>query len=310
MSDARICKVGHVLGDRSVRYIAAVASCGSIRAAARDLGVAPSAVQRTLVAAERQLGTELFERTVRGVTPTDAGLAIAAHAQERRDLDSVLESALAELTGLQRGHLAIATGESYVRELWRTTLAPFLAEHPGIQVRLRTAGSDEIIDLLVSDNVDIAIALHPRPDPAATVIASTPQPLRVVCRPEHPFATRGCVHPSELDGCHLGTLPPAFGLRTLHDDLMRTHGVHVIARLEAESQAAILEAVLSGHVLALLPPVTVRQHVEKGRLVAVPLEDPQTGSVQARLLVRSGRRLTPAARALVTACTAGLFADR
>ncbi|CAN5374656.1 hypothetical protein BH23ACT6_BH23ACT6_18910 [soil metagenome] len=57
MSDARICKVGHVLGDRSVRYIAAVASCGSIRAAARDLGVAPSAVQRTLVAAERQLGT-------------------------------------------------------------------------------------------------------------------------------------------------------------------------------------------------------------------------------------------------------------
>ncbi len=299
-----------VLGDRSVRYIAAVARCGSIRAAARELGVAPSAVQRALVEAEGRLGTELFERTSQGVTPTDAGQAVAAHDRERRDLDSVLGSTLENLKGVQRGHLAVATGESYVRELWRTTLAPFLDEHPGIQVRLNTAGSDEIVDLLVRDEVDVGIALHPRSDSAITVIASTPQPLRVVCRPDHPFAARAAVHPSELDGRPFAMLPPAFGLRTLHDELMRAHGVRVLARLEAESQAAILEAVLSGQVLALLPPVTVRQHVKRGRLVAVPLDDPQTGAVQARLLVRTGRRLTPASRAFLPACTAGMFTDR
>lgn len=299
-----------MLGDRSVRYIAAVARCGSIRAASRELGVAPSAVQRALVAAERSLSTELFERTAHGVTPTDAGRAVAAHAQERRDLDAVLGSTLEKLKGVQRGHVAVATGESYVRELWRTTLAPFLDEHPGIQVRLNTAGSDEIVDLLVRDEADVGIAVHPRPDPAITVIASTPQPLRVVCRPDHPFAARAAVHPSELDGRAFAMLPPAFGLRTLHDELMRAHGVRVVARLEAESQAAILEAVQSGHVLALLPPVTVRQDVKRGRLVAVPLDDPQTSAVQARLLVRTGRRLTPASRALIDACTAGMFTDR
>jgi DNA-binding transcriptional LysR family regulator len=299
-----------VLSDRAVRYVASVASCGSIRAAARDLGVAPSAVQRTLAAVERQLGTDLFERTARGVTPTDAGWAVAAHAQERRDLDSVLASTLAGLNSLHRGHLSIATGESYVRELWRTTLSPFLDEHPAIQVRLHTAGSGEIVDLLVSDEVDVAIALHPRPDPAATVVASTAQPLRVVCRPDHPFACRAAVHPQELEGCHVAMLPPAFGLRTLHDELMRTHGVQVIPRLEAESQAAVLEAVLTGHALALLPPVTVRQHVKEGRLVAVPLDDPQTAAVKARLLVRTGRRLTSATRALVAACREGMFTER
>lgn len=299
-----------MLGDRSVRYVAAAAEHGSIRAAARTLGVAPSAVQRTLAAAERQLGTELFERTARGVTPTDAGWAVAAHARERSDLDRLLASTLAGLEGVHHGHLAIATGESYVSELWRTTLAPFLGEHPGIQVRLHTAGSGGIVDLLSSDEVDVAIALHPRPDPAVTVVASTPQPLRVVCRPDHPFATRAAVHPTELEGRHVGLMPPAFGLRTLHDELMRTHGLQVIPRLVAESQAAIIEAVLSGHVLALLPPVTVRRHVEKGRLVAVPLDDPQANAVQARLLVRTGRRLTPASRAFVTACQANMFTER
>lgn len=299
-----------MLGDRSVRYVAAVAQHGSIRGAARELGVAPSAVQRTVAAAEREIGAELFERSARGVTPTDAGRAVAAHAQERRDLDKVLQSQLAGLEGLQHGHLAVATGESYVSELWRTVLAPFLDAHPGVQVRLHTAGSDGIVDLLVTDEVDVAIALHPRPDPAVTVVASTPQPLRVVCRPDHLFAARAMLHPRDLDGCQVAMLPPAFGLRTLHEELTRAHEVQVIPRLVAESQAAVLEAVLSGHVVALLPPVTVRRYVEQGRLVAVPLDDPHTSAVQARLLIRTGRRLTPAARAFVTACETGMFGER
>ncbi len=264
-------------------------------------------MQRTLVGAERQLGADLFERTARGVTPTDAGRAVAAHAQERRDLDSVLGSRLAELKGVQRGHLAIATGESYLRELWRTTLAPIFDEHPGIQVRLHTAGRGGIVDLLVTtrstspSHCTLAPTL-PRPwSPARhnhcgwyaiPTTRSRPAPRSI---------------PASWTVVTLVILPPAFGLRMLHDELLRTHGVQVIARFEAESKAAILEVVLSGHVLALLPPVTVRQHVERGRLVAVPLDDPQTAAVQARLLVRTGRRLTPASRALVAACRAGLF---
>ncbi len=287
-----------------------MAQHGSIRAAARELGVAPSAVQRTLVAAERQLGTELFERSARGVIPTDAGQVVAAHARERRDLDHMLESQLADLKGLHHGHLAVATGESYVSELWRSTVAPFLDAHPGVQVRLHTAGSDGIVDLLVADEVDVGIALHPRPDPAVTVVASTPQPLLVVCRPDHPFAARSSLRPRDLEGCSVAMLPAHFGLRTLHDELTRTHEVQVTARLVTESQAAVLEAVLSGHALALLPPVTVSRYVVRGRLVAVPLEDPHTSAVQARLLTRKGRRLTPAARAFVTACQTGMFGGR
>jgi DNA-binding transcriptional LysR family regulator len=146
-----------------------------------------------------------------------------------------------------------------------------------------------------------------RTDPAVNVVASTPQPLRVVCRPDHPFAARSSVHPSELRDQPLALLPPQFGLRSLHDQLVRTHGLVLRHRLVTESQAGVAEALLTGHAVAVLPPVTVARHLESGQLVAVALEDPQVSAVQARLMVRLGRRLTTAARAMVAACQEGLF---
>ena len=296
-----------VLSDRAVRYVTGVYENGSIRAAARAMGVAPSAVQRVIAAAERQLAVELFERSVTGVTPTAAGLLLVRHARERDDLNRVLDEELAALANLDHGRVALATGESFVRELWRSVVGPFLDEHPGIELRLFTAGSDGIVDHLVADEVDVAIALHPRVDPDVEVVASVPQPLRLICRPDHPFAARASVSPSELTRYPVALLPPQFGLRALFDQLARAHGLNAHPRLVTESQAAILEAVKSGAALSLLPPVTVAGEVESGHLVSVTVEDPQVSAVQARLLVRRGRRLTVAAQAFLGACRRGFF---
>ena len=296
-----------MLSDRAARYAAAVCEQGSIRAAARRLGIAPSAVQRTLAAAERDLGVALFDRGARGVAPTEAGLAVARHARERNDLDRVLADRLAALRGLEHGRVAIATGESFVHELWHQVLGDYLDQHPGVRLRVVTTGSDGIVDLLVGDEVDLAIALHPRPEPASAVVASMAQPLRVVCRPDHRFAALASVHPRELVDQPLALLPPQFGLRSLHDQLARTHGLVLHHRLVTESQPGIAEALLTGHAVAVLPPVTVARHLESGQLVAVALQDPQVSAVQAHLMVRRGRRLSAAARSMVAACRDGLF---
>ncbi|NEE01691.1 helix-turn-helix domain-containing protein [Phytoactinopolyspora halotolerans] len=59
--------------DRTLHYFRTVYATGSIRAAARQLGMAPSAVSRKVAELERRLGASLLERSARGIRPTEAG---------------------------------------------------------------------------------------------------------------------------------------------------------------------------------------------------------------------------------------------
>src|SRR5690606_8005807 len=117
------------------------------------------------------------------------------------------------------------------------------------------------------------------------VVRSKAEPLRLVCRPDDHLARRSEVAPEELEGLPFAVMPDRFGMRTLHDQLLRAYGVTVRTRLECESQRMLIAAILGGQVLGLLPEVAVARFLQSGELVAVPLADPQVSRVQAKLLV-------------------------
>ena len=66
---------------RQLRYVEAVARHRHFTRAADELHVAQSALSHQVRWLETELGVALFERTSRRVTPTEAGLAIAARAR-------------------------------------------------------------------------------------------------------------------------------------------------------------------------------------------------------------------------------------
>ena len=70
------------------KFFSAVARCGTVRAAARELGVNPSTVTRRIEQFEARLGARLFARTARGLVLTPAGSAAVGKVQ---DIESALE---------------------------------------------------------------------------------------------------------------------------------------------------------------------------------------------------------------------------
>lgn len=303
-----------MLDDRELRVVLAVAEHGSLRGAARDLGVAPSAVQRTIAAAERRLSATLFERGAGGARVTELGRVAVRHGQERRDLDALFADEIARARTPASGTARIAVGLGFLDQLSRDVLELFQREHPGVTLRVITGGTDSMVAALAADQADMGIALHPAPHPGITTLRSSPQPLGFACAAEHPLALAhrdgSPLRPEELDGHRVATMLPGFGLRALHDEFVRVHGVSVHIGVETDSQAALISAVTGAGAITLMPPVFLAAVPPDAGVVLLQVEDTHLQAVKAALLVRTARRLPPAADALLEASMRWFDAQR
>ena len=95
---------------RELRLVRAVAENRSLVAAARALGVSQPALTRSLAALEAKLRGQVFERSRKGVIPTNLGRALLAEAADILARLERLDSTMAEVRGGQLRELRIVAG--------------------------------------------------------------------------------------------------------------------------------------------------------------------------------------------------------
>jgi LysR family transcriptional regulator, transcription activator of glutamate synthase operon len=144
---------------RQLRSVEAVARHRHFTRAAEELHLAQSALSHQIRRLEQELGTPLFERTSRRVTPTDAGHAVAARARRvLAEVDAAREE-VDELRGVVRGRIWIGpllpAGDLDVLGL----LARFNRAHPGVEVGLREGVAADMFRLLAADELHAAFCL-------------------------------------------------------------------------------------------------------------------------------------------------------
>ena len=166
-----------------VRSFLAVLDAGSLMGAARKLQAQQPTLSRHVAELEAQLGTPLFERTGRGVTPTTAALAIADAARQMEAGADSLARALSVQRESTTGTVRITTSQVAASYLLPSVLAALQAEEPGIAIEL--AASNQISNLLRRE-ADIAVRMV-RPA-QATLVARKLADLPIVA----------CAHESYL----------------------------------------------------------------------------------------------------------------
>ncbi len=144
---------------RQLRAVEAVARHRHFTRAAEELNVAQSALSHQIRQLELELGTPLFERTSRRVSPTEAGTAVAARARRvLAEVDAAREE-VDELRGVLRGRIWIGAlhpaGDLDVPGL----LARFSAAHPGVEVGLREGMAADMLGFVAAGELDAAFCL-------------------------------------------------------------------------------------------------------------------------------------------------------
>jgi DNA-binding transcriptional LysR family regulator len=134
-----------------LRALEAVARLGSLQAAAAELGVTVGAVSQQVIKTEAQLGRAIFERTAKGMVPTETGLRVLARLSRGFE-------ALSEAVALARQQdetiLTISVPPVLAARWLVHRLDRFAARHP--EIRLRIDATTRLVNPATSD-VDIAI---------------------------------------------------------------------------------------------------------------------------------------------------------
>lgn len=152
--------------------LVAVAETGGFTAASARLGRTQSAISVRIQDLEAQLGHKLLERSRRGVTPTDAGERLIAHA---RRLLAIEREALADLGGdSASGRLRIGIPDDYVDAYLRPLIARFAAEHPRVELELRCDLSRNIEPALAAGEFDLAVVTQDPKRPVGEVLRREP----------------------------------------------------------------------------------------------------------------------------------------
>lgn len=250
---------------RQLVYLDAVVRHGGFGRAAAQLHVAQPAVSAQVRKLERELGATLLSRTTRRVAPTEAGERVLARARRvLAELDGV-RADLDALDGVVTGRVRIGAIQALDPFDLSGALAAFHDRHPGVALRLRSGTTRSLVDDLVQDRVDLAVAPVPR-DVAAGVVVEPlfTDELVLVTAPDHPTASRGALAVADLAGEPFVGLPAGTGLRAVLDRL--AGDVAVSVPFETVSLPRLRDLVAHGLGVALVarsvaeapgPPVAV-----------------------------------------------------
>lgn len=246
----------------SLRAFEAAARHGSFKQAASELAVTPTAISHQIRFLEEYTGLTLFERQVRKVVLTDAGVRLYPVL---RDGFNAFEAALGQLTGggAQR-EVTISATSAFTAKWLAPRVARFRERHPGIDLLLHA--SDATVDM-AGAAVDIAVRYGRGPYPGAAAEAMFADRFAPVASP-----SLGSLAPADLERL------PLIEFRWLHPHPLNPTWElwHAAAglpwkrhpgQLRFSDEGHAIQAALAGQGIALLSLALVADDLAGGRLV-------------------------------------------
>ena len=184
-----------MLNANRLNVLREVVGRGSFSAAADALSYSQSAVSQAIATLEGEVGAPLIERDRRGVRPTAAGAALAAHAEGILARMDDAEAEVAAIAGGRGGRLRIASFPTAGATLMPQAVARFRAAHPGVEVSLAEGESEQIAPRLRAGDFEIVILFEfvgvgERLGAGMRRFELLDDPLHLALPAEHPLAGR------------------------------------------------------------------------------------------------------------------------
>ena len=262
-----------VLTPDALGMLQSIAHAGSFAAAAREMGMVPSALTYRVRQIEDALDVLLYDRSSRQARLTEAGAELVREAARLlADLDAVANRVKRVATGWE-SQLTVAVDSIISRATVMELCESFFALNPPTRIKLRDETLSGTLEALTSGQADLALGVAEATNSAGI----HGKPLGDVnfvyaVAPHHPLASA----PEPLSD----ELIRQYRAIAVADSISRGNGL-TIGLLGGQdvftvaSMQAKLDAQLRGLGSGFVPECMARTYIETGRLVVKPMERPR-----------------------------------
>lgn len=281
---------------RELHYFRTVVECGSFSKAAVKLRIAQPSLSRQVRSLEHELGLSLLHRTLRGVTPTEAGRALLERTlQLEQNLDDIRRSLVAMAGGV-RGTLRVAVQSPVSCLLLPNLVKHYRARYPEVEMQLVEGFSGDVIEWLLAGLIDVAIV--DMPGTASTDLNTTPlwvERFSLFGSVDAPAVQPGRAEISlaEVSKLPLIAASKRHAVRHLVDTAFERRALSFQPILEANGALMIFELVRGGLGYTLMPESALYPFRAFGALrsIAVKPEIYRTISITVRATVVKDRAI-------------------
>jgi DNA-binding transcriptional LysR family regulator len=288
-----------------VEAFLAIARSGGFARGSAALHLSQPATSRRIKLLEAELGAPLFDRLGRGVALTEAGRAFLPHAQAL--LASMRDGieAVSAVRGTGQGGVTLALVGTLASTRLTARLRQLCQQYPGLDLRLRTALSAEVSELVLRGDAALGLRYHPDPHPGLVSVIIHHERVVPVCPPGHPLAT-GEADLAALAGQRWLAFPARPGAAggdpyaALQQLLAAGPGEAEI--LPIDSLTAQKRMVEAGFGLAIVQESSIEEELRTGTLCTIDAPA-LTATIPVVLIRRRNAFQTGAARALTAALT-------
>ncbi|HED0069095.1 TPA: tricarballylate utilization LysR family transcriptional regulator TcuR [Salmonella enterica subsp. enterica serovar Matadi] len=257
---------------RQLRYFVRIIETGSMGSAAQDLDIGVSALSQQMSRLENELAIRLLQRTSRGVTPTNAGLAFYSQAQLalRHADDAILAAREARLSG----HVSVGMAPSTASILGIPFIHAMQENYADVRLHVVESLSGNLERMINTRQIDLAVVFQkdkilrwsasPILEEQLFLIGSH---ALLAALPDNPIT------PEQLAGIPLIMPSQGHGLRGRLDAVCQEHALNVEIVAEIDGLALLMRAVRDG-LGATLQPGAAISHLDNDALRVIGVHNP------------------------------------
>ncbi|EAZ0461279.1 tricarballylate utilization LysR family transcriptional regulator TcuR [Salmonella enterica] len=257
---------------RQLRYFVRIIETGSMGSAAQDLDIGVSALSQQMSRLENELAIRLLQRTSRGVTPTNAGLAFYSQAQLalRHADDAILAAREARLSG----HVSVGMAPSTASILGIPFIHAMQENYADVRLHVVESLSGNLERMINTRQIDLAVVFQKdkilrwsaRPILEEQLFLIGSHAL-LAALPDTPIT------PEQLAGIPLIMPSQGHGLRGRLDAVCQEHALNVEIVAEIDGLALLMRAVRDGLGASLQPGAAI-SHLDNDALRVIGVHNP------------------------------------
>jgi DNA-binding transcriptional LysR family regulator len=249
-----------------------IAHARNVSHGAEVCGVSQSAASQYLHETERLLGVQLLDRSTRPFELTEAGRLYYEFCRDVLRRQEEFEESLDKLKGRVQGTVRVAAIYSVgLSDMSRLELE-LSRRMPQAELLVEYLRPEKVYDAVLTDQADLGIVSYPESNREITAIPWREEKMMVAAAPSHPLADRESLDLADLAQQNFVAFDDELRVGREVKRYIRENGAQLNVVMHFDNIQTMKEAVVLGSSISIMPVRVLRNDIEQGRLVAIPIQ--------------------------------------